>query len=335
MSCTDTVSGVIPPRTRTWSICVPSHRGERRRPRAHQPLPGRLGRVRAPGRRGAEHRVVERGVEVTRDDHRAGLRGPRTSGRPSPGRCATAGRRRGWGRRSGRRRTAGRPARRRRPRRRESASTGPPATATSPRSAADRCRDALHVAAPLLRRREPVVGHQRGEPVPETPCRLGQGDQVGLRARTDQRGEGVDVRLALVGVEGQHRQRGPGGRVRFRNGHAGQRPRRHHAPPTAATASRPTASVQPRLRDPRRDRGADREHEQPGEHRRAERHELGEGAAPVEAQQVRQQADGRRGDDQQREHEPYGTDGGTRAAGQLIGEGAHRCPVCPSCLCCR
>ena len=29
MSCTDRVSGVIPPRTRTWSICVPSHLGER------------------------------------------------------------------------------------------------------------------------------------------------------------------------------------------------------------------------------------------------------------------------------------------------------------------
>ena len=171
--------------------------------------------------------MVERGVEVTRDDHRAGLRLLRTSGRPSPGRCATAARHRGWGRRSGRR-----PSRRVPSPPPETVTEGKPVerstcAATSPRSARTACRDPLHVAAPLLRRREPVVGHQGGELVPETPRRLGQGDQVGLRV-ADQRREGVDIRLALVGVEAQDRERGPGGRVGFGDGHAGQRPGRHH-----------------------------------------------------------------------------------------------------------
>ena len=40
------------------------------------------------------------------------------------------------------------------------------------------------------------------------------------------------------------------------------------------------------------------------------------------------EGDGRCDDHQQRQHEPGGTDRGTRA--QLVGRGAHRCPVCPT-----
>ena len=72
-SCTLSVSAVMPPVTSTWSICGPSHRGQRVGHVPSQSLAGLLGRVRAPGDRGAEHRVVQRGVEVARDDHRSGL----------------------------------------------------------------------------------------------------------------------------------------------------------------------------------------------------------------------------------------------------------------------
>ena len=226
MSCTDSVSAVIPPVISTWSICGPSHRGSEL---GH--VPTRPSPVRSAA---SEHPVIAvRNTEWSRVALKspATITGPACRSahqRPSVARSLlhsgiVAGRRRdrvegdeaqvaeaGAGHLDGREPRAAVDLRR------DVAEVGPHAR-----------RDALDVAATLVGRDEPVVRDERGEPVPVAGRRLGQRDEV-RSARPDERGDGVDVALALVGVERQHRQRAGGGRVRLGDVRRGQRAGQHH-----------------------------------------------------------------------------------------------------------